>query len=280
VENPPSRQRLVHRFHRAVAAARSRRRLALVALAIPFVAGGCQLPNFLAYKGATTQGQDSFKLWQGFFITGLVVVGVVFVLILWAVLRYRRRSDEMPRQTQYHTVVEIVYTIVPILIVAVLFVFTFITENNVDSVSASPAVVVNITAFQWGWKFQYPHDGGIVVEGVETETPQMVVPTGETVRIYLRSADVVHGWYVPEFNFSRYALPGVTNQFDINVTHPGVFRGQCTQFCGLYHSLMLFSVRAVPSAQFASWVHQQEQTSQSSNSIATLKQKAAQGGYG
>jgi len=251
-----------------------------VALAIPFVAGGCQLPNFLAYKGATTQAQDSFKLWQGFFITGLVVVGVVFLLILWAVLRYRRRSDEMPRQTQYHTVVEIVYTVVPILIVAVLFVFTFITENNVDSVSASPAVVVNVTAFQWGWKFQYPHDGGIVVQGIETQTPQMVVPTGETVRIYLRSADVVHGWYVPEFNFSRYALPGVTNQFDINVTHPGVFRGQCTQFCGLYHSLMLFSVRAVPSAQFASWVHQQEQTSQSGNSIATLKQKAAQGGYG
>lgn len=254
--------------------------MALLALAIPFLAGGCQLPSFLAYKGATTQAQDALKLWQGYFITGLVVVGVVFLLILWAVFRYRRRSDEMPRQTQYHTLIEIVYTVVPILIVAVLFAFTFVTENNVDSVAADPAVVVNVTAFQWGWKFQYPHDGGVVVEGVETEAPQMVVPTGQTVRIFLRSADVVHGWYVPAFNFSRYALPGVTNQFDINVTHSGVFRGQCTQFCGLYHSLMFFSVRAVPPPQFASWVHQQEQASQASNSISNLKKQAAQGGYG
>lgn len=254
VEIPPAGSRLARRLRGALPRARSRRWAALGALAIPFLLAGCQLPTFGAYKGSTSQARDALKLWQGFFIAGIVVVGIVFLLILWAVLRYRRRSDAMPRQTQYHTLLEIVYTVVPILIVGVLFAFTFITENEVDKVAANPAVVVNVTAFQWGWKFQYPHDGGIKVQGVETEAPQMVVPTGQTVRIFLRSADVVHGWYVPQFNFSRYALPGVLNTFDFNVQHSGVYRGQCTQLCGLYHSLMIFRVKAVPPAQYRAWL--------------------------
>ena len=76
----------------------------------------------------------------------------------------------------------------------------------------------------------------------------MVLPVDQTVRIFLRSADVIHGFYVPQFNFSRYAQPGITNQFDLNILHAGTYRGQCTQFCGLYHSLMLFQVKAVTSS--------------------------------
>ena len=71
---------------------------------------------------------------------------------------------------------------------------------------------------------------------------------------YLRSRDTVHGFYVPEFNFSRYAQPGVLNQFDFTVAHAGVYRAQCTQFCGLYHADMLFSVKVVPPAQFQAWL--------------------------
>jgi cytochrome c oxidase subunit 2 len=82
----------------------------------------------------------------------------------------------------------------------------------------------------------------------------MVVPVGETVQITLVSDDVIHGFYVRDFNFSRYALPGVTNFFDLNVIHTGTYNGQCTQICGLYHSEMLFSVRAVTPLGFAQWV--------------------------
>ena len=116
---------------------------------------GCQLPAFGAYRGDTTQGQDAFKLWQGFFIAGSVVFLIVFFLIVWAVIRYRHRSDAVPAQTQYHTLFEITYTVVPIIFVLVLFGFTFATENNVDAVT-SKQVTVNVTAFQWGWEFQYP----------------------------------------------------------------------------------------------------------------------------
>ena len=97
--------------------------------------------------------------------TGIIVGGFVALLILWAVFRYRRRSDEMPRQFHENIIVEVLYTVIPILIVAVLFVFTVITENNVDATqpvnatvtsTGTPIVNVRVTAFQWGWRFDYP----------------------------------------------------------------------------------------------------------------------------
>ena len=86
----------------------------------------------------------------------------------------------------------------------------------------------------------------------------MVIPTGTEVQINLKSLDVLHGFYVPEFNFSRYASPGYTTSFDFNALHTGDFRGQCTQLCGLYHSLMFFNVKAVTQAQYATWLRTQQ----------------------
>ena len=213
---------------------------------------GCQLPTFGAFKGATSQGRSTFHLWQGFFITSLIVGGFVALLIFWAMLRYRRRSDDIPRQTQYHTLAEILYTVTPILTVIGLFVATVIVENTVDAVSPNPYTTVHVFAFQWGWEFQY--NNGVKVIGQTTDAPTMVVPTGETTRIYLRSYDVLHGFYVPEFNFSRYASPGYWTSFDLNVLHNGVYRGQCTQLCGLYHSLMFFNVRSVSPNAYQTWL--------------------------
>jgi cytochrome c oxidase subunit 2 len=241
------------------------------------VLSGCQVPSFGAYEGSTTQGKDAFQLWQGFFIAGAAIFLLVFVLIVWAVIRYRRKSDAIPSQFQYHTVFEVFYTIVPVVIVLVLFGFTFFNENAVDAVSpAGNPVTVNVTAFQWGWEFQYPKYD-VKILGIETQNPEMVVPANQTVHVFLRSVDVIHGFYVPEFNFSRYAMPGVTNQFDLNITHTGTFRGQCTQFCGLYHSVMLFRVKAVTPSQFKSWVQQQQSTPNTSGSIGKAKREILNG---
>ncbi len=231
-----------------------RRAKLCAALLVPLVLAGCQLPSFGLWRGATKQGQDTFKLWQGFMLASFVVGGIVLVLILWAALRYRRRDDSLPKQSQYLLPVEIIYTVVPVLIVLVLFAFTFVTENNVDALSSKPAAIVNVTGFQWGWRFAYPGQG-VVVQGEELQNPTMVIPTGVPVRIQLRSSDVVHGFYVPEFNFSRYAQPGVLNVFDFDVRKPGVYRGQCAQLCGLYHSLMIFQVKAVSQSEYRTWLH-------------------------
>jgi cytochrome c oxidase subunit 2 len=251
---------------------RSKRGLAVVgALLTGLLMTGCTLPSFGEYKGSTSQGRSEFHLWQGFFIAGLIVGGFVLLLILWVVFRYRKRSDEMPRQTQYHTVLEILYTVVPVLIVFGLFIATVFTENTVDAnpTATDSGANVAVHAFQWGWEFVYPNgakcpnptttnftnDANCVkIIGQTTNAPTMMVPAGTSTHIALDSLDVLHGFYVPQFNFSRYASPGYTTSFNFNVLHPGVYRGQCTQLCGLYHSLMFFNVKAVSRSAYDNWL--------------------------
>ena len=238
-----------------------------VALAAPLALAGCNAyPSYGAHSGATSQGHDTFKLYSGMMTTGVIIGGLVALLILWTLLRYRRRSEEMPRQFHENIPIEVAYTLVPIVIVAFLFIFTVLTENNVDAVvpvnatvtaTGNPVVHVTVTAFQWGWRFNYPDlnvgIAGETTNGPDNHGPQMVVPVGETVQVRLVSNDVIHGFYVPAFNFQRQALPGVTNFFDLDVLHAGTYGGQCTEICGLYHSEMLFSVRAVSPSAFAAW---------------------------
>lgn len=232
-----------------------RRTLALGIFALPVLLGGCQLPAFWGYKGSTTQGHDEFLMYAWTVIAGLIVGGIVTLLILYPILFNRRKknTDVMPRQFQYHTGLEIFYTVTPIIIVLIIFAFTVISENHIDALASSPTVDVKVTAFQWGWEFQYPTEN-IIVLGHTTQDPDMVLPAGQTAQVTLVSQDVIHGFYVPEFNFSRYAQPGVTNKFDLTVNKPGDYRGQCTQLCGLYHALMFFHVTALPPAQFQAWL--------------------------
>jgi cytochrome c oxidase subunit 2 len=122
--------------------------------------------------------------------------------------------------------------------------------------SSDPGANISVKAFQWGWEFDYP--GGVKVIGQTTEAPTMMVPAGINTHITLDSLDVLHGFYVPQFNFSRYASPGYHTTFDFNVLHTGVYRGQCTQLCGLYHSLMFFNVKAVSPAAFDRWLFTQQ----------------------
>jgi cytochrome c oxidase subunit 2 len=261
----------------AAALKRHPRRLALIAaLAIPVVLGGCQLPTFQGYRGSTGQGHDEYLLYAGTFIAAIVVGVITAALIVWSIVRYRRRSDDIPRQFQYHFGLEVAYTVIPVIIVLILFGFTVWTENNIDDVAAHPAQIIDVNAFQWGWQFTYAGKH-VSVEGETLNDPDpvglngaacapanhcygpgLIVPTGETVRIYLRSKDTIHGFYVPEFNFSRYAQPGVLNTFDLTVQHTGIYRAQCTQFCGLFHSDMFFHVVALPPAQFQAWLSSQQ----------------------
>ncbi|MEI8127005.1 MAG: cytochrome c oxidase subunit II [Actinomycetota bacterium] len=234
---------------------RSRRLRGLIAL--PFAAlilSGCTVPSFGAKKSDTTTGLSTYHLWQGFSIAAAIIGGGTLLLILYAVLRYRRKDDSIPKQSQYHIPLELLYTILPILIVIGLFATTLVVENKVVA-EPKTSYVVNINAFQWGWKFSYPGTNALVV-GQTTQKPTMMMPLGVDVHFNLTSSDVVHGFYVPDFNFSRYALPGVTNNFTFHAMKTGTFFGQCTQLCGLYHSLMFFQVKVVSLPEYRNWIHQ------------------------
>ena len=247
----------------------SRRRAILLAIAAPLLLAGCQLPSFGAFHGVSKPGSDSYKLWQGFSVAAVIIGGGTFLLILFVVLRYRSKKGkqgDIPKQTQYNLPLEIVYTIAPILVVFGLFAATVVVENQVIA-NPTPKATIDVSAFQWGWKFQYQGHRAVVV-GQTTQNPTMVMPADQNVRINLRSLDVVHGFYVPQFNFSRYAQPGLLNTFTFNVTKPGLYRGQCAQLCGLYHSLMYFQVRVLPEQQFRAWLAAQDARTSASTAAA------------
>lgn len=200
---------------------------------------------------------------------GLAVAVVVWGLIFWSMIRYRRRDDKIPRQFHKNIPIEIFYTVIPVLLVGVIFYATVVAENKIDAIKSKPAEIINVKAYRWGWQFTYENSTGasqnvliqtqaepklLAQPANSAEYPQLVLPDNATVRIVLQSSDVVHGFYIPAFNFSRYVQPGVINEFDFTPTTTGVFRAQCAQYCGLYHSEMLFSVKVVSQSDFATWL--------------------------
>jgi cytochrome c oxidase subunit II len=204
----------------------------------------------------TSQGQDMGGLYRTFVVIAIVVGAIVYALIFWSILRYRRRSDRLPEQTRYHIPLEVTYTLIPVAIVLALFVMTFRTETRVDHLVDGPAVVVRVTGFQWQWEFDYP-SAGVRIIGTTDRPPTMVLPVGQTVQIDLASRDVNHSLYVPDFLFKRDAIPGVRNRFDWTLQRSGTFRGECAEYCGLNHAYMTFYVKAVPPARFRQWLDTQ-----------------------
>ena len=237
------------------------------------VLAGCGIPTVGNSPGATTVSKSVYNLWQGFTLGALIVGGITIALIAWAVFAYRRKGYNIPKQSQYHIPLETTYTIIPILIVLGLFVATMVVENKEEALPKTN-VTIDVNAFQWGWKFLYPgHD--VVVVGQTTQEPTMVMPINENVHFNLTSSDVIHGFYVHDFNFSRYAQPGVLNQFTIRATKLGTYDGQCTQLCGLYHSLMVFRVKVVTKAQYAAWLHTNYNPVAATAAFAALKQQTS-----
>jgi cytochrome c oxidase subunit II len=218
----------------------------------------------------TQQGKTVLTIWQGSWIAAFGVAALVWGLILWAVIFHRKRGDKLPPQARYNMPIEIMYTAVPFVLIAVLFYFTAKDENYLNKLSNNPDVVVNVLGFQWSWQFNYPqyhvtNIGDIYGEG---PLPVLELPTGETVRFNLTSEDVVHSFWIPEFLFKRDVIPGHPNHFEVTLTQTGTFTGHCSELCGLYHSKMLFTVKVVTPQQFQADMAAEQAAQQSSGSTS------------
>jgi cytochrome c oxidase subunit II len=230
-----------------VAARRARSPCRLAAAALVLLAAGC------TPQSVTEQGRAIYNLYNLFLYIAAVIFLIVSGLVVWSVIRYRRRGDELPKQTHGNNRLELVWTLIPTVIVLFLFVVTMQAQDKVLNGSTRPTVTVTATAFQWSWRFNYEGTGAEVL-GTPDRVPEMVVPVGQTVRVKLVSADVVHTFYVPQTLFKRQAIPGTINEFDLTFEKEGLFHGQCTQFCGLAHADMMFRVRVVSQGEYQSWL--------------------------
>jgi cytochrome c oxidase subunit 2 len=211
-------------------------------------------------RGITEQAEQMRVLWTWSTVTALVVGVMVWGLIFWASIFYRRRGADLPRQTKYNLPIEALYTVVPFLIVAVLFYYTVITQTGVTDLRKRPDVTVSVTAFKWNWQFNYndrrdPRTGDFVYTvGSSDEIPVLVVPENKTVRFVVGSLDVIHSFWVPDTLFKRDVFPAPTknqtNEWQITPTVRGSYVGRCAELCGTYHSQMNFEMRVVADSEY------------------------------
>jgi len=217
--------------------------------------------------GVTDEAYEMRTLWIWSVIAALIVGIAVWALIGWSVVRHRKRGDELPKQTAYNLPLEIVYTIIPFLIIAGLFFFTVVVQNRVQERSADPDVTIAVNAFKWNWQFVYPETTGADGEPINTvgnsdEIPILVLPTDQDIRFEVASADVIHSFWVPEFLFKLDVIPGNENGrdnvFEVTVQEEGSYVGRCAELCGTYHAFMNFEVRAVSGDDYDAYLEARE----------------------
>jgi cytochrome c oxidase subunit 2 len=190
-------------------------------------------------------------LWIGAWIACLVTGVIVWGLIAFVSIRFRRRrEDEVPRQLRYHLPIEMLYTVAPLIVVAVFFFFTVQKQDKLLADVEHPDHTVIVTAQQWSWTFNYLHEpaaGGTNVydAGTPAREPQLWLVEDESVTFDLHSPDVIHSFWVPSFYFKMDVIPGRQNSFSMTPNRLGVYQGRCAELCGYLHSKMLFKVHVV-----------------------------------
>ncbi|MCV7150704.1 aa3-type cytochrome oxidase subunit II [Mycolicibacterium pyrenivorans] len=306
----------------------SARGLKLVALSVllggtAVLLSGCSWSEVLGLgwpNGITPEAHLNRELWIGSLIAALVVGAIVYILLFWTVMFHRKKKGdtELPRQFGYNMPLELALTVTPFLIISVLFYFTVVVQERMLHKDPNPEVVIDVTAFQWNWKFGYQKvefaDGTYTYEGADdarkeamvsepegvdshgeervgaidgvnpedrsylnydevetlgssTEIPVLVVPAGKRIEFEIASADVIHGFWVPEFLFKRDVLPNPEENNSDNVfqvseiflpegQNSGAFVGRCTEMCGTYHSMMNFELRVVQPNDFKAYLDQ------------------------
>lgn len=239
---------------------RGRARSALVglgALAITLTASGCTVNEvvFLDLPDpATEEGSIIQNLWNGSWTAAWIVGIVTWGLMLWAAFAYRRRhKDQVPEQTKYNIPIEILYTVVPLIMILGLFFFTARDQAEILAVDNDQDLTVEVVGFRWNWGFNYLDQDAYSV-GTPNLPAELVLPVGEKVRFELVSPDVIHSFWVPAFLFKMDVIPGKTNVFELTPDKVGTYAGKCAELCGVDHARMLFNVRVVERAEFDQYI--------------------------
>ncbi|HEX6576867.1 MAG TPA: cytochrome c oxidase subunit II [Jiangellaceae bacterium] len=235
--------------------ARRRVTSALALGAATLASGGCsaELTDQWRRGGfpepATEQTDLVGNLWNGTWIAALAIGVLVWGLILWSAMAYRRRTNDLPPQTRYNLPIEFLYTVAPLAVIGALFYFTVDRQNEILDTSSEPDLTIGVVGQQWAWTFNYL-DGDVYDTGTTTDPTTLYLPVDQTVRFEIESPDTVHSFWVPSFYMKMDAIPGRTNVFHATPNREGTFRGKCAELCGVYHARMLFTVEVVSEDEY------------------------------
>jgi len=185
------------------------------------------------------------SIYTGIFWIAMAVLTIVGGLIVYAALRFRRRDDREPAQIHGNPRLEIVWTAIPVVILAFLFIRTTLRMDYVRN-GPSPQQTIQVTGIQWAWSFKYPNG--------RTSNTKLTIPVGQVVRLQVTSRDVLHSFWVPRLGGQIYAKPGFANSGWIEASQPGQYFGQCNELCGLGHWFMILEVDAVSAADYQAFL--------------------------
>ncbi|NYI94959.1 aa3-type cytochrome oxidase subunit II [Streptomonospora nanhaiensis] len=264
-----------HRNRRPALRRWAPRGAALAALGL--AATGCASNEFTRLgvpEPITEQGQRVLTLWQGSWVAAFAVGILVWGLIVWTVIFHRKRSEQLPPQVRYNMPIEALYTVLPIVIIAVLFYFTARDQTVLLDTEEPADTNIEVVGFQWSWQFNYLDQSRVDAEeqGTEPQTefsvagtpqhqPTLVLREGDVVHFDLTSPDVIHSFWIPAFAFKMDIIPGQDNEFQVKVQEgtAGTYAGRCAELCGVDHSRMLFTVEVMEPDDYDRWVEEQRQ---------------------
>jgi len=204
-------------------------------------------------------------------ITWIIVIITVFVagLLAYVVWRYNAKRNPIAGKLSHHSLLEVAWTAIPVLILVVIAIPSFRLVYFEDR-TRDPALTIKVTGHQWYWEYTYPDSKGLHFDSYMVHDEdlkgeqlklrhlavdnQLVVPAGENIRILTTSADVIHSFFIPSLGVQRYAIPGRTIETWVNVDQPGDYYGECNQICGTNHSQMPISIHAVSPEDFKTWL--------------------------
>ena len=230
-------------------------------------------------KSLTFQDQYSangeYALWMHDVILMPVITAIsllVLGLLLYTVVRFNRRANPVASKTTHNTMIEVVWTILPVIILVIIAVPSITLLARQYETPPADAVTIKATGYQWYWGYTYPDHGEIeVISNMADEAAaakagepyqlavdnRMVVPAGVPLRIQTTASDVIHAFAVPSLWFKMDAVPGRLNEKLLTIKEPGVYYGQCSELCGARHGYMPIAIEALPPAEFAAWVKAQ-----------------------
>lgn len=217
-------------------------------------------------------GHQANKLHWGLIWFMAIISAFVLGLLLWVIIRYNKRANPTPSKTTHNTLIEVIWTVVPVLILVGIAIPSIGLLAKQYETPPQDAVTVKAIGYQWYWGYEYPDNGGFeVVSNMLDEQAaaaagephqlavdkRMVVPVNTPIRLQTTAADVIHSFAVPSLWFKLDAVPGRINEKLLYIEEPGIYYGQCSELCGIKHGYMPIAVEALPRDQWEAWVRTQ-----------------------
>ncbi len=206
-----------------------------------------------------------------FYVILAVSVFVCF-LLMYVCVRFRRSRNAVPSRVTHNTLLEVIWTTIPVLILVAITIPSLRLLYYMDTTPAQADMTLKVVGHQWYWSYEYPDNGDIafdsyMVKDADLKPGQLrllqvdepvVVPVDTTVRVLITGADVIHSWAIPSFGVKTDAVPGRVNETWFRATKPGTYYGQCSELCGPLHGFMPIMVQVVTAEEFKQWVEQKK----------------------